>query len=78
MPVTDDLLKPFLEGMSIGKSIRKKQLFIIDYEILKDMPLRQGGEVRNILVGQSRVMLINFLNWGPLSFTNISKQVPLV
>ncbi|XP_041478568.1 polyunsaturated fatty acid 5-lipoxygenase-like [Lytechinus variegatus] len=44
LPVTDDLLKPFLEGMSIGKAIRKKRLFVIDYEIMKEMPLRQGGE----------------------------------
>lgn len=32
--VTDENLKPFLEGITISQAISKKRLFIVDFEIL--------------------------------------------
>ncbi|BFZ06647.1 hypothetical protein BsWGS_09686 [Bradybaena similaris] len=41
-PVTDDLLKPFLEGNKIQDCISQKKLFICDLEIMKDIPTKKG------------------------------------
>lgn len=32
--VTDENLKPFLEGLTVSLAISKKRLFIVDFEIL--------------------------------------------
>ncbi|XP_046544436.1 allene oxide synthase-lipoxygenase protein-like isoform X1 [Haliotis rubra] len=40
LAVDEDMLKPLLEGETIESAIRKKRLFICDYEILKDLPHR--------------------------------------
>ncbi|XP_071505993.1 allene oxide synthase-lipoxygenase protein-like [Diadema antillarum] len=44
-PVTDDLLAPLLEGMTIAEALEKKRLFILDYEILKDLPCTDGRSI---------------------------------
>ncbi|XP_071803307.1 allene oxide synthase-lipoxygenase protein-like [Asterias amurensis] len=35
--VTDDMVKPIMEGMTLKQAIEKKKLFIVNYEILKDL-----------------------------------------
>lgn len=40
LPVTNELLKPFLEGLTIEEAISKKRLFICDLEILEGLPVR--------------------------------------
>nr|XP_011425972.2 allene oxide synthase-lipoxygenase protein isoform X1 [Crassostrea gigas]XP_019922364.2 allene oxide synthase-lipoxygenase protein isoform X1 [Crassostrea gigas] len=40
--VTDEELKPFLEGMTISEAISKKRLFIIDLEILEGITCVEG------------------------------------
>ncbi|XP_071482806.1 arachidonate 12-lipoxygenase, 12R-type-like, partial [Diadema antillarum] len=44
-PVTDDMLAPLLEGMTIAEALEKKRLFILDYEILKDLPCTDGRSI---------------------------------
>lgn len=51
--VTDEELKPFLEGMTISEAISKKRLFIIDLEILEGITCVEGHVV-------SRNELLNF------------------
>ncbi|XP_022087837.1 arachidonate 5-lipoxygenase-like isoform X2 [Acanthaster planci] len=43
--VTDEMVGPFLEGMTIQEAIAKKKLYYIDYEILKNLPVKQGTPV---------------------------------
>ncbi|KAJ8298470.1 hypothetical protein KUTeg_025001 [Tegillarca granosa] len=38
--VTDDMLKPFLEGWNLKQVIEAKHLFIVDLEILKGLPCK--------------------------------------
>lgn len=38
--VTDDMLKPFLEGWNLKQVIEAKRLFIVDLEILKGLPCK--------------------------------------
>lgn len=47
--VTDELLKPFLEGMTILEAISKKRLFIIDLEILEGITCVEGYVVSDII-----------------------------
>lgn len=43
--VTDEELKPFLEGMTISEAISKKRLFIIDLEVLEGITCVEGHVV---------------------------------
>ncbi|XP_038044498.1 polyunsaturated fatty acid 5-lipoxygenase-like isoform X2 [Patiria miniata] len=43
--VTDELVAPFLEGMTIQEAIEKKKLYYVDYEILLKLPVKQGTPV---------------------------------
>ncbi|XP_022087867.1 arachidonate 5-lipoxygenase-like isoform X2 [Acanthaster planci] len=43
--VTDEMVGPFLEGMTIQEAIAKKKLYYIDYEILQNLPVKQGTPV---------------------------------
>lgn len=43
--VTDEELKPFLEGMTISEAISKKRLFIIDLETLEGITCVEGHVV---------------------------------
>ncbi|XP_070575258.1 allene oxide synthase-lipoxygenase protein-like [Ptychodera flava] len=36
--VTDDMMQPLLEGLTISDAIAEKRLFIVNYTILKDVP----------------------------------------
>lgn len=40
MNITEDELKPFLEGWSIQQVIKANRLFIIDLKDIKDIPVR--------------------------------------
>ncbi|XP_060566731.1 allene oxide synthase-lipoxygenase protein-like, partial [Ruditapes philippinarum] len=42
LAVNNQMLKPFLEGMTLPQTIQKKRLFIIDYEILDGIPTNEG------------------------------------
>eukprot|EP00057_Strongylocentrotus_purpuratus_P032934 XP_789433.2 PREDICTED: arachidonate 5-lipoxygenase [Strongylocentrotus purpuratus] len=44
-PVTDAMLEPLLEGMTIADALSKKRLFILDYEILHDLPCTKGRKI---------------------------------
>lgn len=63
--VTDEELKPFLEGMTISEAISKKRLFIIDLEILEGITCVEGHVVsRNELLklGQHNFKVYCFRN----------------
>ncbi|KAJ8313748.1 hypothetical protein KUTeg_008309 [Tegillarca granosa] len=40
--VTEEMLKPFLEGLSLQEALSRKRIFITDFEIMKDLPTREG------------------------------------
>lgn len=40
MGVTDTMLQPFLEGWPLHQVIEAKRLFIVDLEILQDLPCK--------------------------------------
>ncbi|GFR73230.1 allene oxide synthase-lipoxygenase protein [Elysia marginata] len=42
LPVTDELLGPLLEGLTIEKAIAEKRLFICDLKILDGLPVREN------------------------------------
>jgi arachidonate 5-lipoxygenase len=42
LPVTDELLKPLLEELTISEAISQKRLFICDLEILEGLPIREN------------------------------------
>ncbi|XP_071833002.1 polyunsaturated fatty acid 5-lipoxygenase-like [Apostichopus japonicus] len=42
LAVTDEMIKPFMEGLSISEAIGSKRLFIIDYSFLKDLECTGG------------------------------------
>ncbi|XP_054767861.2 allene oxide synthase-lipoxygenase protein-like [Lytechinus pictus] len=44
-PVTDAMLRPLLEGMTISEALSRKRLFILDYEILHDLPCTNGRKI---------------------------------
>ncbi|XP_005095778.2 allene oxide synthase-lipoxygenase protein [Aplysia californica] len=41
-PVTDDLLKPLLEGLTIKDAIDQKRLFMCDLKVMEGLPVRDG------------------------------------
>ncbi|XP_059168642.1 allene oxide synthase-lipoxygenase protein-like isoform X2 [Physella acuta] len=41
-PVTDELLKPLLEGLTIQEAIDQKKLFMCDLQLLEDLPVREN------------------------------------
>ena len=43
--VTDDMVEPHLEGLTIQQAIDAKRLFIIDYEILQGVYTKDGAIV---------------------------------
>lgn len=45
LPVTDEMLKPFMEGLSIDEAIRSKRLYIVDYSFLKDLECTGGRTI---------------------------------
>lgn len=47
-PVTDELLKPFLEGSTIQDLINKKRLFICDLALLDGVAKREGFVVSSV------------------------------
>ena len=42
LPVTDTLLGPFLEGLTISKAIESKRLFMCDLKLMEGLPMRTG------------------------------------
>lgn len=38
--VTEEMVQPFLEGLSLQEALASKRIFITDYEIMKDLPTR--------------------------------------
>ncbi|GFO15926.1 allene oxide synthase-lipoxygenase protein [Plakobranchus ocellatus] len=42
IPVTDDLVKPLLEGLTLEEAIAQKRLFLCDLQILHDLPVREN------------------------------------
>ena len=48
--MTDEMVGPFLEGMTIQEAIEKKKLYYIDYEILQNLPVKQGTPVRAVKI----------------------------
>ncbi|KAL4218062.1 Arachidonate 5-lipoxygenase [Mactra antiquata] len=45
LPVTDEMLEPFLEGLSLPLALSDRRIFIIDYEILQDCPKQEDVHV---------------------------------
>jgi arachidonate 5-lipoxygenase len=43
--VTEEMLKPFLEGWSLQQVLDAKRLFIVDHKILEGLPCRDGFSV---------------------------------
>lgn len=43
--VTDEMLKPFLEDLSLKEALDAKRLFIVDHIIVQDLPHRKGYHV---------------------------------
>ena len=43
--VTSDMVKPFLEGLSLQDALVAKRLFIVDYEILEGVPTKDSEYV---------------------------------
>ena len=43
--VTEEMLKPFLEGLSLQKVLDDKRMFLVDHKILTDLPCRKGFTV---------------------------------
>ncbi|CAL1538145.1 unnamed protein product [Lymnaea stagnalis] len=41
LPVTDELLKPLLEGLTISEAVAQKRLFMCDLHILEGLPVRE-------------------------------------
>eukprot|EP00057_Strongylocentrotus_purpuratus_P033086 XP_790072.2 PREDICTED: allene oxide synthase-lipoxygenase protein [Strongylocentrotus purpuratus] len=41
--VSEDDLKPILEGLTIEETIERKRLFIINFEFLRDLPCQEGA-----------------------------------
>lgn len=63
--VTDEELKPFLEGMTISEAISKKRLFIIDLEILEGITCVEGHVVsrnESLKLGQHNFKVYCFRN----------------
>ena len=43
--VDDDLLSPFLEGLSLEQAIERKKLFMVDLGIVEGIPPAEGTQV---------------------------------
>ncbi|KAI8773416.1 arachidonate 12-lipoxygenase, 12R-type, partial [Biomphalaria glabrata] len=41
-PVSDDLVGPFLEGLTLDEAIRKKKLFMCDLKVLEGIPVKDN------------------------------------
>ena len=48
LPVTDQMLEPLLQGLTIQQAIDQKRLFITDLKILEGLPTREGFVVSNL------------------------------
>ncbi|KAH9509996.1 hypothetical protein Btru_044801 [Bulinus truncatus] len=44
-PVTDDLVKPFLGGLTLQEAINQKRLFICDLQVLERLPVKENRMV---------------------------------
>ena len=44
-PVTDELLEPLLEGLTIDEAIKQKRVFMTDLEIMQGLPVKEGNSV---------------------------------
>ena len=44
-PVTDEMLQPIMENMTIEEAIQNKKLYIIDYTFLRDLQCTDDREV---------------------------------
>ncbi|KAH9509993.1 hypothetical protein Btru_044798 [Bulinus truncatus] len=44
-PVTDDLVKPFLGGLTLQEAINQKRLFICDLQVLEGLPVKQNRKM---------------------------------
>ena len=40
--MSDEILRPFLEGWTLDQVIEAKRLFIVDHDILTGLPCRDG------------------------------------
>ncbi|XP_071838412.1 polyunsaturated fatty acid 5-lipoxygenase-like [Apostichopus japonicus] len=40
--VTDDMLSPLLEGLTISQAIQANRLYYVDYKVMKDLPCAEG------------------------------------
>ncbi|XP_069130264.1 polyunsaturated fatty acid lipoxygenase ALOX15B-like isoform X1 [Argopecten irradians] len=45
LAVTEDMVKPFLEGMGLSAALAKKKLFYVDYAIMEGIPVKSGMTV---------------------------------
>ena len=43
--VTDEIVGPFLEGLTIQEAIEVKKLYYVDYDILQGLPVKKGTPV---------------------------------
>lgn len=66
--VTDEELKPFLEGMTISEAISKKRLFIIDLETLEGITCVEGH-----VVSQNELLKLGQHNFKVYCFRNPAK-----
>eukprot|EP00118_Oscarella_pearsei_P020349 m.220380 g.220380 ORF g.220380 m.220380 type:complete len:749 (+) comp39936_c2_seq4:1023-3269(+) len=41
-PVTSELVEPFLEGKTLQEAIESRSIYMVDYEVLRNVPLSEG------------------------------------
>ena len=60
--MSDETLRPFLEGWTLDQVIEAKRLFIVDHDILTGLPCRDGfivskTNVQTSVIVQNKTML---------------------
>lgn len=43
--VTSEMVEPFLEGLTLADAMTNKRIFIVDYDLLEDCPVKEGHVV---------------------------------
>jgi len=50
LAVTAEMVQPSLQGLTLQEAIEQKRIFIVDLELLKGVPTKDGFVVRICLV----------------------------
>ena len=70
--VTDEIVAPFLEGLTIQEAIEKKKLYYVDYKILENLPVKSGTPViSNYTIFWTLLQIVLFI------YGKLSCQLPL-